>query len=179
MREQLPIDLKTDYDHRIMEHLTSGADFRKAEMILIYMHYGSEIRTDTIIESALSMGKRVFVPRVDGKEMDFYEIHGVEDCAAGYMGIPEPVQSAGKLVFPTEIKKDDILMVLPGLVFDEAGNRIGYGGGFYDRFLSVHPECNKIGVAYEFQCVDQIIPEENDIPVDGIVTEKRVITVKS
>lgn len=104
--------------------------------------------------------------------MDFYAIHDLKECAPGYMGIPEPPLDAAPFVFKEE-QKEEVLMILPGLAFDERGKRLGYGGGFYDRFLKEHKLCTKMGIGFEFQCVEKVPGNEQDIDVDMIVTEKR------
>lgn len=175
MRELLSEKERLQYDRAIMKKVISHEYFQKAENLLIYMNYGSEVSTTGMIDYAFAMGKRVFVPRVSGREMAFYEIHDPKECSPGYMGIPEPPDEAETFLPEKTMCREDTLMILPGLVFDQNGNRIGYGGGFYDRFLAKHPECTKMGIAYDFQCVDRIPPEENDIPADIIVTERRMI----
>lgn len=73
------------------------------------------------------------------------------------------------------MKKEDTLMILPGLAFDGMGGRLGYGGGFYDRYLAKHPNCMKMGVAYDFQCIKEVVKDEKDICVDIIITDKRIV----
>lgn len=180
LREQLSAADKRDRDRRISERVAAQEAFQKAEKLLIYMHYGSEARTDDIINRALKQGKQVYVPKVVGKEMEFYQIGSLAACAPGYRGIPEPSakaelyrQKSGK----NENDDGKVLMILPGLVFDRAGNRIGYGGGFYDRYLERDPRCVKMGIAYDFQYVERVPAEETDIPVDYIVTDRQVVSL--
>lgn len=95
------------------------------------------------------------------------------DLKAGFHGIPEPES------WCREIPKcgSKLLVIVPGVVFDRAGNRIGYGGGYYDSYLK-QADCIKVGVAFDFQCVEQIVPEVHDVPVDYIITEKEMITCR-
>ena len=172
LRNQLSYEEVLDLSQKITENVVSHYDFGKAENLLVYMHYGNEARTDGIIGYGLMMKKRVFVPRVQGDRMDFYEIHDLKECVPGYMGIPEPPLDAAPFVFKEE-QKEEVLMILPGLAFDERGKRLGYGGGFYDRFLKEHKCCTKMGIGFEFQCVEEVPGNEQDIDVDMIVTEKR------
>lgn len=172
LRNQLSYEEVLDLSQKITENVVSHYDFGKAKDILIYMHYQNEVRTDGIIGYALMLKKRVFVPRVQDGRMDFYEIHDLKDCAPGYMGIPEPPFGASPFVFGKE-QEEEVLMILPGLAFDEKGKRLGYGGGFYDRFLEKNPLCTKMGIGFEFQCIEEVPGNEQDIDMDMIVTEKR------
>lgn len=175
LRDGLSFDDRSARSHGITEKVISHSDFQKAENLLIYMHFGSEVKTDSIIASGLGMGKKVYVPKVSGKEMEFYEIRDLNECVPGFMNIPEPPEGAEQFIFKPEMKKKDTLMILPGLAFDINGGRMGYGGGFYDRYLEKCPDCIKLGISYDFQCVDEVPAEENDICMDMIITEKRVI----
>ena len=114
------------------------------------------------------------VPKVTGKQkMKFALIHSMADLKAGFHGIPEPES------WCREIPKcgSKLLVIVPGVVFDRAGNRIGDGGGYYDSYLK-QADCIKVGVAFDFQCVEQIVPEVHDVPVDYIITEKEMITCR-
>ncbi|MBP3459396.1 MAG: 5-formyltetrahydrofolate cyclo-ligase [Lachnospiraceae bacterium] len=175
LREALSSDERLYLAQKIMETAASHSDFEKAENLLVYMYTGSEVRTDGIINCGFQRGKRVFVPRVSGREMEFYEIRDLKECIPGFMGILEPPEDAQPFVFGKKMKREDTLMILPGLAFDEKGKRLGYGGGFYDRYLAKHPDCIKMGIAYDFQCREEVPTEETDICADIIITEKRVI----
>lgn len=177
LREQMDAEEKRRRDRMIADRVSAHEAFLKAEKLLVYMHYGSEARTDEIINRALITGKQVYVPRVSGRKMDFYKIRSLNECAPGYRKIPEPPQEAELYVPAPEACKEPVLMILPGLAFDVSGNRIGYGGGFYDRYLTGYPDCVKMGIAYDFQYVGQIPAEENDIPVDYIVTDRRAVSI--
>lgn len=176
LREALSRNEQLNCSQKIMENLAALPEFVKAKNLLVYMHTGSEVRTDGMVGCGFQMGKRVFVPRVSGREMEFYEIRDLKECVPGFMGILEPPEDARPFVFGKEMKREDTLMILPGLAFDEKGKRLGYGGGFYDRYLTKHPDCIKMGIAYDFQCEEEVPAEETDICADMIITEKRVIT---
>lgn len=175
LRNGLSYDERFRYAREIMENVTSHPDFQKAENLLIYMDTGSEVRTDGMISYGLLRGKRVFVPRVSGREMDFFEIRDLKECVPGFRNILEPPEEAELFLFQEEQKKEDTLMILPGLAFDTKGRRLGYGGGFYDRYLAKHPGCIKMGIAYDFQCQKEVPAEKTDICMDIIMTEKRMI----
>lgn len=167
-----------DLSYSITEKVVSHYDFQRANNILIYMHYNSEVQTDGIILYAFMLGKKVFIPRVEGREMTFYEIHDIKECVSGFHGILEPPQDAEPFVIQPDIPKEDTLVILPGLGFDKEGRRIGYGGGFYDKYLALNPNCMKMAIAYEIQCVKEVPTEENDISIDVIITDEQIILVE-
>ena len=174
-REALRDEQVTDLSQMLTEAVVSHYDFLKAKDILIYRNMGQEARTDGIIAYAFMLGKRVFIPRVEGKTMDFYEIHDIHECVPGFRGIAEPPLGAEKFGISKEACEEDVLVVLPGLSFDKQGNRLGYGGGYYDNYLKNTPACRKMGIGYDFQIVGEIPVCEWDQPVDIVITEKRVI----
>ena len=158
-----------------IRHSLEGFDiYRDAPVVLAYVSYNNEVDTLGVIESALADGKRVAVPRVDAREhsMAFYEISDMTDLAAGYKGILEPRESiVDSLGFMDLVGS---VCLVPGLVFDAQGFRIGYGGGYYDRFLPFYPG-DKIALARGSQLSSNPLPVENcDVAVDFIVTESGV-----
>ncbi|GEM_PF-24923 len=162
----------------IAEKLFSLDEFIKAKTILFFASFGTEVETQSLIGKSLIQGKRVILPRVnkDKKKLDLYEIKDLKKLIPGSYGIPEPDPSQATLIEPEEID----LVIVPGIVFDEKGNRIGYGGGYYDRLLrkiSRYKKTSFIGVAFDFQ-VRQTIPQEAvDRQLNFVVTEKRIITL--
>ena len=157
--------------------LFETASYKQAQNILVYMHYGSELQTVDIIRQAFEDHKHVFVPRVEGKNMDFYEIHSMADCEEGFHGIPEPKMDCPRLIF--DIGDNDItLMVLPGLAFDQKGHRLGYGGGYYDRYFErFGTDYTKVAVGYDFQLIDEVPYEPHDIPIDIFISDNRCIMI--
>ena len=119
------------------------------------------------MEEAWKLGKSVWFPRVEGSEMNFYLVEQKEDLQPGAYGILEPTG---------EYKADgyDGLLIMPGVAFDEECHRIGYGGGFYDRFLEKHPYITRVAVAFEFQMMSEVPVEPTDISPEIIVTEKEI-----
>ena len=174
LRKQLSGSDKSQRDRAIEKRVAAHGAFQRAERILIYMHYGSEVRTDGIVADALKLGKRVYVPKVLGREMEFYQIRSLDECGPGYRGLPEPPLEAEQYALEGEDCGDKVLMILPGLAFDRAGNRLGYGGGFYDRYLAAHPDLFTAAVAFEFQLFDQVPREETDILPRCLITEKQI-----
>ncbi len=154
----------------IQERLVALPEFRKASAIMFYVQKGNEVMTDTIIEYSLGEGKRVAVPFSDKRSKTLVPslISSLSELEMGSFGIPEPRE-----LHPIEAEAIELIIV-PGIAFDRSGNRIGYGHGYYDRFLKT-TKTKKIALAYELQIVDEIPNHSNDIKMDKIVTEERVI----
>ena len=137
--------------------------YRQARTIYGYMPYNQEVRTVPIMEQAIRDGKKVAVPKVYGDTMRFIYLDDLTQVANSDMGIPEPVADE-------PVAEDKTALVLmPGLAFDEVGHRIGYGGGFYDKFLTAEPDHPTIALCYDFQMFDHLDTEEFDIPVDMVI----------
>lgn len=142
---------------------TASQAYRQAETIYGYLPYNQEVRTVPMLEQALKDGKKVAVPKVYGDEMRFIYMDDLSKVEKGYAGIPEPLADE-------PVAEDKTALVLmPGLAFDKEGHRIGYGGGFYDKFLSAEPEHPTLALCYDFQMQEQLETEEFDIPVDVVL----------
>ena len=138
-------------------------EYRNARSIYGYLPYNQEVRTVAMLEQALRDGKRVAVPKCYGDEMRFIWMEDLSKVEKGYAGIPEPVEDG-------PVADDETALVLmPGLAFDPEGHRIGYGGGFYDRFLAKEPDHPTLALCYAFQMLPKLETEEFDIPVDWVL----------
>ena len=174
MRQALPKEEVREKSLRIMRRIEETETFKNADNLLAYIDFRGEVATGTLIEKAWELGKKVYVPRVAGKEMEFYRIYSFEDLEKGAYGILEPkkecpVYEAGE--------GQTTLAILPGSVFDEKKNRVGYGGGFYDRFLeNLRKDAVTIGIAFDLQIFDEVPKEPHDAQLDYIVTESRILT---
>ena len=138
--------------------------YRNAKTIYGYLPYNQEVRTVPMLEQAIRDGKRVAVPKCYDRDMKFIYISDFEkEVAPGYANIPEPIAD--------EPVADDktALVLMPGLAFDPQGHRIGYGGGFYDRFLAEEPDHPTLALCYGFQMVEHLQTEEFDIPVNQVL----------
>lgn len=154
---------------QIFEQLITVPEFKRADRIYTYVSMDNEIDTIMLIDYSLSLEKRVFVPRVSGKDMEFYEISDISELNPGYMGIYEPDINGKE---PDHSRTG--FMCMPGLAFDRSYNRIGYGGGFYDRYLSVENKLYKAALAYEAQLLESIPAQDGDVRPDMIVTEENI-----
>jgi 5-formyltetrahydrofolate cyclo-ligase len=147
--------------------LSEQVEYIEAGTILFYLNFRSEAATRKMIETALTAGKKVLLPKVDRKahRLKLFEVKDLAaDLEAGYMGIYEPVEGVA-------------LVIMPGVGFDTAGRRLGYGGGYYDRLIeTLRPDAKLIALAFDAQVVDEIPAEEHDKKVGKIITETRVIT---
>lgn len=169
-RDNLDFKIKSLKDLAIKENLMNLEQFKKANNIFIYIGYGSEIDTYKYIKEFLSMGKNIYVPKtnIEEKTMEAVQINSLDNLVKDKYGILEPNS------FENKIDKDKIdLVILPGVVFDRQGGRIGYGGGYYDKYLmNMDKGIFKVALCYEFQLIDEVPSEPHDIKADFIITEK-------
>lgn len=148
---------------RLGELFCASQAYRDAQTIYGYLPYNQEVRTVPMLEQAMADGKRVAVPKVFGDEMKFIYLTDFSRVEKGYAGIPEPIDDGPVADDPTA------LVLMPGLAFDAQGHRIGYGGGFYDKFLANEPNHPTLALCYEFQMVDYLETEAFDVPVDCVI----------
>ena len=156
------------------------SDFKGANIFLCYYPFGSEVNLMDFYQKLLDAGKRLFFPVsiTDSHELYFYEINDLKtDFVIGTYQIMEPDKSTGLFSYNKLVSEasNSIVCITPGLVFDRNCKRIGYGGGFYDRFFSDKPEITKIAPVFNIQLVDEIDSEKHDIPMDYIVTENEIL----
>ena len=139
--------------------------FREATDLYCYMDFDREAGTDRIMDEAWRLGKDIWLPKVSGGEMEFFLVKPSQKFVKGAFGILEP-SGVSEMA-----KGTDGLAIVPGVAFDREKNRIGYGKGFYDRYLRKHPHLVKMGIAFDVQLVDKIPKEETDCGLDFVVTE--------
>lgn len=168
LRDQ--ISGREEKSRHIAESVLGLEEVREARSVFCYVSFRSEVDTVPLLSALWRAGKITAVPKVDGRQMAFYEIHSMDDLVCGYCGIPEPKPGCALM------RQADII-VMPGLAFDTEGHRLGYGGGFYDRFLEENPNAWKLALAFEEQIQSEIPSEKQDIRVDGIVTDRRTIWI--
>ena len=137
--------------------------YREAKTIYGYLPYNQEVRTVPMLEQAIRDGKRVAVPKVYGDDMKFIYMDDLSQVELGYAGIPEPIADGPVADDPTA------LVLMPGMAFTKNGDRMGYGGGFYDKFLAAEPDHPTVALCYAFQMVESLPTEEYDIPVDCVL----------
>ena len=148
---------------RLGELFCQSELYRNARTIYGYLPYNQEVRTVPMLQQAIADGKQVAVPKVYGDEMKFILMEDLAAVEKGYAGIPEPVADEPVACDETA------LVLMPGLAFDPQGHRIGYGGGFYDKFLAKEPNHPTLALCYDFQMLPELETEEFDIPVDLVL----------
>lgn len=194
------------YSQLIQDNLFSFKAYEQCQLIFTYLSMNHEVNTWQFVRKAWRDGKKVYSPRVETKGLEFYEITEATPLIKSKFGVPEPETdektrykisekksidcSSDKPVQMTKekqiLQQEEIfdtvrLMILPGLAFDRAGNRIGYGAGYYDRYLARFSEEHfvKIALAYDFQLLDKIEAMEYDVKADMIITPSNIIYCKS
>ena len=172
-RDSLSPEVRESKSSEIEKRLCSLPEFRSASVVMFFASIRSEVNTLPMIRHALVAGKRVILPKVKGRDLALFEVRDFEkDTVPSAWKIPEPREA-----MPATIHEVD-LMIVPGLAFDEKGRRLGYGAGFYDRILP-HYHKETIALAFEIQIVPEVPVTALDIPVQKIVTEKRIIETNS
>ena len=152
----------------VIDRVFESDEYNHATAIYIYFETEKEISTHAIMKKAWKDGKKVAVPLCIGEHMEFIYIDSLDSVMPGFKGIYEP--------FEGEVANDaEVLMIMPGLAYDRSFNRIGYGGGFYDRYINEHSDMSftLMALGYDFQIVEEDIGVlSHDVPVDIIVTPK-------
>ena len=159
----------------IQKTIIQSTLYKKADCIMTYADFHGEVGTLMIVEDALLSGKRVFLPKVldnfTEKKMEFYEIFSTVDLISGYKGIMEPTGNRQRTFNYNEWADKTVLMTVPGVVFDSRNFRMGYGMGYYDKYLSDKPSIIKCGLCFSMQILDEIPVTDKDIKMDFLVSE--------
>ena len=164
-RDGIDLGLSTKLSDEIKNKVINTSIYKKAKSIFIFIGFGSEVNTIGIIKDALREGKEVYVPKIENRVMKVIRIKSLDTLKPGVFGILEPMD--GK-----ELKGNCDLIFMPGVAFTKNGCRLGYGGGYYDKYLAEYnTETLKIALAYSMQIVDFVPTESYDKKVDYIVTE--------
>ena len=166
-RNQMPEKEWEELSHEIYKKVVTHPFFLSADEIYCYIDFRKEVGTRKIIEEAWNLGKRAAVPRIEASEMNFYYIESFSELESGCFGVLEPTGN--------EIAKGkQVLVIIPGAAFDKTKNRIGYGKGYYDRFLNKYPAYRTLALAFELQMVEEIPSDSFDVKPNQIVTEEKI-----
>lgn len=160
------VEDKEGKDRLIRENLRELDIYKKAKSVFVFISYKSEVDTRGIIEDILADGKKLLVPLVKGKEMIAVEVKGIDDLEPNKMGILEPKSG-------DEVTDVD-LTITPGLAFDKNGYRLGYGGGYYDKFFA-KVDTIRMGIGYSDQYVESLVHEDYDKALEYLLTEEGLI----
>ncbi len=177
-RNSLSPAQRSEMSAEVRTRLQQEDIYQKARILLVYMDYRSEVITSPLVEELLLSGKkRIFAPRVEGMDIRFYEVFSLSDFTTGYQGIREPRSDPDRLFTFQLARKEPSLLLVPGAVFDRNRGRMGYGKGFYDRFLSAKGECPLVSAALAFDCqiAGKVPVEAHDRKPDMIVTNTETI----
>lgn len=173
-RDALAPDLRQARSAKILRSILDLPGYRSANVVAAYASFGSEIDTWDVLRDALRAGKVLLLPRVDRQRhrLDLYRVHDlVSDLAEGVWGIREPAAHCS-VVPPPSVE----FMLVPGVAFTPHGDRLGYGGGYYDRLLiELGPSTPRVAAAFEVQVVDALPVAEHDQRVHQVVTEQRIL----
>jgi len=167
---------KKEAQQRVVCFLEKMSEYTRAKNILSYASMKTEMPTDELNGRIMADGKTLCLPmtRKEEKEMEAGEVRDLKVLAKTDLGTLEPDIREAKIIEPQEMD----IVIVPGLAFDEEGHRIGYGSGYYDRYLKrVRPDCLKIGIAFDEQIVKKIIHEEHDVKMDLIISEKKIYEI--
>lgn len=169
-RRNLPQSLSREKSALILKVLLSEKAFSDASGVALYFPVNGEVDTREIFKKCVDLEKKVFFPKTLGSDLVFLRTRNIEELTPGAFAIPEP---------PAEAERacgDELdLVLVPGVAFDFSGNRIGYGKGFYDRFLKDIPRQIRFGLAYRFQVLESVPSDETDVKTGRIITEDGVI----
>lgn len=177
-RSSLTLVQVAEKSARILERLLGLDEYKKASTLMAYLDFRNEAQTGELVQAAMAAGKKVAVPVTDiaNKRLTpslLLDYPG--DLHAGAWDIPEPKPECLRPLEPQELD----LVIVPGVAFDEKGNRLGYGGGFYDRFLPrTRPDTLFIALAFELQVRPEVYPGSHDVPMHLLLTEDRIIRIK-
>ena len=177
-RNDLPEKERLEKSKKIQERVFELEEFNLANTVMVYINFGSEVETKELIEKCLELGKKVAVPVTDFDEhnLDLVLFEDFEELEENRVGILEPPLETGREVNTKELD----LIIVPGIVFDEKGNRIGFGKAYYDEFLhTLKKKVPLIGLAFKFQVVEEVPAEKHDVKMNKIVTEKKVISANA
>ena len=173
LRGQIPEGERESMSLTIKKHVLSLPCIQKAEAVLCYAGYLSEVSTTELIKELLILGKKVYLPKVKGEEMEFYRIRDLKELTAGYKGIPEPTNVCTE-IYDTE-NDSAVVMIMPGCAFAPDGSRAGYGKGYYDRYLEKYDIVERVALCFSVQMTESIPTDSYDKKASLLITEQGVI----
>lgn len=171
-RNMMSSEQVQEYSEDICRNLLKMDVFQQAEVVFFYYPLGNEVNLLTAAKKAVEMGKTVGFPKTEGDVIRFYPVDSLEDFVEGCFHVMEPIS---QLCFEKEaLQGRKHVMLIPGVAFDKKRNRMGYGRGYYDKYMEELQETIKIGIAYELQIAEELPVDKYDVVMDYLVTEKGI-----
>lgn len=164
----IDINIKNNKDNEIYDKLISNKDIKHAKNIMCFVSFKDEVNTHKFIKHLLKNDINVYIPIIDSKNkvMNISKLNSFDELETGFYNILEPKKEYIRICSPEILD----VIITPGVIFDKNNYRVGYGGGFYDKFFSIkNLKAKKIGVCYKEQIMDKVPREDYDIPVDYII----------
>lgn len=176
-RKGLPVETRAIYSKEITEKILNSDSYTNAKTIMCFISFSDEISTRSFIKKAIADGKKIVVPITfpENKELKPSLLKDLNELEPGFYNILTPKKEFERFINPKEID----LVIVPGVAFRRDGYRVGYGGGYYDRFLSKIPNTPTIAIGFDIQVVKDLPVDSFDIPVNYIYTEKDIINCNS
>jgi len=163
-----------DFSRMAQERLLATPEFIASAVVALYRPVANEVATEELHHAAVQSGKRVVYPRISDRHLEFVAVYELSELHPGAFGVPEPTGDV--LVNPESID----LILVPGVAFDQRGFRLGYGKGFYDRFLAASGgRAHRVGFCFDFQLVDALPVEGHDVGMQMLITETRTLHIQS
>lgn len=168
--QALPKEMNLAWSEMIARRVCAMEMFQQADTVCVFLSLPGEVDTGPIIQACRAEGKKTAAPRIRDGRMEFVLFESDGDLQKGFFGIYEPTGD--------QMPQGHMLIIMPGVAFDDDCRRIGHGGGYYDRYLAEHPDLRTVAVAFELQVQDKVPDEPHDIRPQFVVTEKRIIQKK-
>lgn len=177
LRNSLTESQRKEKSEKICDRIIASDEFSRCKLLLVYYPIKSEVNILPLIQKAFELGKEIAFPisKKSSYQLDFRKVNSLQELSVGAYGICEPYESAPLPALP--IKKEEALCIVPALALDKNGGRLGYGKGFYDRFLKNFNGIS-LGVVFNELLCDYLPTEPTDIPLDIIITDTGSVTIK-
>lgn len=174
LRDAVPEERREAMARAVEARLFALPELARARSVLVFSSFGSEVPTARILTRLAGEGRLVALPRLAGEELEVRAYRPGDPVARAPFGALEPV--GGELIPPEELD----VVVVPGLAFDRRGYRVGYGGGYFDRFLPrTRPDALRVGICFHLQLVEEVPHGPGDVPVDAVVTDREVVRCRA
>lgn len=173
-RRDIPADEREEKSKQIAEHILQSSLYQEARFVFSFIPFGDEVNIRPVLEHAVQTGKKLAIPKTvsSSRELVLYQFETWEQLIPGVFGIMEPDPGRSTVVNPIDID----LILMPGVAFDRHGGRLGYGGGFYDRFLAGLPQSPPlIAPCFTEQVIERVPTEDHDIQVDMLITDQEIM----